>query len=163
MPKACFWLSLLALVLTGTGLHAEEINWQEAVARLARERTQAETCARVLKKYGNAEVRDRSSLAYGEAKAEYDGIIASLVVALAQKERPASLPELEARLQRGFDKREAFCKDAQALIPRTTGERGVIDGIVSGIVKPLAEAVVAIYSKSKDEDALTRKTIQTQL
>ena len=77
------------LAAAGTSLHAEEINWQEAVARLAQERTQAETCARVLKKYGSAEAVARGTLAYGEAKAEYDGIIAGLTVALARKERPA--------------------------------------------------------------------------
>jgi hypothetical protein len=32
-------LLLLVLSATGTPLHAQEINWQEAVARLARERT----------------------------------------------------------------------------------------------------------------------------
>lgn len=158
-----FSLPLFALVLAGTGLQAEEINWQEAVARLARERTQAEACARVLKRYGNAEALGRGSLAYDEAKAEYDGVIAGLVVALVQKEQPSSLPDLQARLRRGFDKRDAFCKDAQALLPRTAGEKGVIDQIVSGVVKPLIDAVVAIYSRSKDDNALTRKTIQTQL
>lgn len=166
MSRTSFWLPLILMVLAGTGLHAEEINWQEAVARLARERTQAETCARVLKKYANAEARDRGVLAYGEAKAEYDGVIAGLVVALARKERPASLSDLQDRLQRGFEKREAFCKDAQALLPRTTatsGEKGVIAEIVTGVVKPLVEAVVAIYSSVRDDDALTRKTIQTQL
>lgn len=163
MLKVCFWLPLFASVLAGTGLRAEEIGWQEAVARLARERTQAETCARVLKKYGDAGARDRGSLTYGEAKAEYDGVIAGLVVALARKERPASLPDLEARLQRGFDKREAFCKAVQVLMPRADGEKGVIDQIVSGVSKPLIEAMVAIYFRARDDDALTRKTIQTQL
>ena len=32
---------------------AEEIGWQEAVARLAYERTKAETCVKELKKYGD--------------------------------------------------------------------------------------------------------------
>ena len=63
------------------------------MARLAQEREQAVTCAGLLKKYGNrdAAALDRGSLAYGKAKAEYDGVIAGLSVALAQREKPASL------------------------------------------------------------------------
>jgi hypothetical protein len=135
----------------------------EAVARLAQERTQAETCVRLLKKYGDATAIDRGALAYGEAKAEYDGIIAGLCVALALKEQPASLKNLQERLQHGFDKRNAFCKSVQSLIPDKTGEKGVIDEIVSGftsgIFKPLIEAIQAIYMRTKDDNALTRRTI----
>ena len=75
-------LKLLALSVAGTALHAQEINWQEAVARLARERTLAETCAALLKKYGNRATQARLSMTYGEAKADYDGLIAGLAVAL---------------------------------------------------------------------------------
>ena len=53
--------------------------------RLAQERTRAETCVVWLKKYGDAASKDRGALAYGQAKAEYDGVIAGLVVALARK------------------------------------------------------------------------------
>ena len=52
---------------------------------------------------------DRGRLAYVDAKAEYDAIIAGLGVALVRNDPPASLPDLEARLRRGFDKRQAFC------------------------------------------------------
>src|SRR5215469_2013018 len=103
MVSRCLW-TFLAVVVAGTAAaHAQDINWQEAVARLARERTLAETCAGVLKKYGDPVAIERASISYGEAKAEYDGIIAGLSVALARNEQPASLPDLEGRLQRGFD------------------------------------------------------------
>jgi len=143
---------------------AQGINWQEAVARLAQERTQAETCARLLKKHGAAAAVDRGALAYGEAKAEYDGVIAGLVVALAQKRQPASLADLEERLRRGFEKRDAFCRSVQALLPpAAAGEKGVIDGIVKGAIGPIIQAIQAIWMRYKDDDALTRQTIQTQL
>jgi hypothetical protein len=166
MAPGRWWLTLLAVVVAGTALHAQDINWQEAVARLARERTQAETCASVLKKYGDDTAKERGSLSYGEAKAEYDGIIAGLTVALARKEQPASLSHLQGKLQRGFEKREAFCQRAQSLIPEDKGQKGIIDEIVSGAIGPLiqaVQAVQAIYFKAKDDDLLTRKTIQTQL
>jgi hypothetical protein len=163
MVPGRWWLTFLAVVVAGTPLRAEDINWQEAVARLARERTQVETCVSVLKKYGDPTAIERGSLSYGEAKAEYDGIIAGLSVALARKERPTSLSDLQGRLQRGFDRREAFCKRAQSLIPEDKGEKGAIEEIVSGAIGPLIQAVQAIYFRAKDDDLLTRKTIQTQL
>jgi hypothetical protein len=166
MVSSRWLLPLFAMNDDGTASHAQDITWQEAVARLARERTQVETCVRVLKKYGDAAAVDRGSIAYGEAKAEYDGVIAGLVVALAQKQKPASLPDLQDRLQRGFEKRRAFCKSAQSLVPQRKGkrgEKGVIGEIVSGALGPLIEAVKGIYFRAKDDDALARKTIQTQL
>jgi hypothetical protein len=165
MVSGWWWLApaLLAAVVAGTPLHAQDINWQEAVARLARERTHAETCASVLKKYGDPAAKDHGSVDYGEAKAEYDGIIAGLSVALARKEQPASLSDLQGRLHRGFEKREAFCQSALSLIPEGKGEKGSIEGIVSGTIGPLIQAVQAIYFRAKDDDLLTRKTIQTQL
>jgi hypothetical protein len=142
---------------------AEQINWQEAVARLARERTQAEACVRILKKYGDTAAIDRGSLTYANAKADYDGIIAGLTVALARRQQPKSLPDLEQQLQRGFEEREAFCKSVQPLVPQSTGQRGVIEEVVKGVVGSVIDALKEIYLHSRDEDALTRKTIQTQL
>jgi hypothetical protein len=160
------WLCLMFLVAVAaaTPLHAQEINWQEAVARLARERTHAETCASIFKKYAGPAAKDHGSVEYGEAKAEYDGIIAGLGVALARKEQPASLSDLQSRLQRGFEEREAFCQSALSLMPpQGKGERGPIEEIVSGALGPLIQAVQTIYFRAKDDDLLTRKTIQTQL
>jgi hypothetical protein len=162
--SARWWLLLLLAVnVVGTPVHAQEINWQEAVARLARERTLAERCVALLKKYGDPAARDRGSFAYGEAKAEYDGVISGLVVALARKGQPETLPDLQARLQHGFDKRKAFCLSVEPVVPKSYGEKSPIADIVSGVVKPLTDAVVAIWSRTRDDDALMRKTIQTQL
>jgi hypothetical protein len=154
---------LLVLGVAGTPLQAQEVSWQEAVARLARERTLAETCVTLLKKYGDAAARDRGSLAYGQAKAEYDGVIGGLVVALARKGQPESLPDLQAQLQRGFELRDAFCRSVQPLLPPSSGQKGWIADIVEGAVKPVIDALVAIWSRTRDDDALMRKTIQTQL
>jgi hypothetical protein len=89
--------TLLAICMISAAI-AEEIGWQEAVARLAYERTKAETCVKELKKYGNRAAVRRGEDAYNNAKAEYDATISGLTVALARKGEPASLPDLEARL-----------------------------------------------------------------
>jgi hypothetical protein len=79
------------------------------------------------------------------------------------REKPESLPDLQARLQHGFDTRQAFCLSVEPLVPKSQGEKSPIADIVSGVVKPLTDAVVAIWSRTRDDDALIRKTIQTQL
>jgi hypothetical protein len=150
---------------TSTG---PEITWQEAAARLARERTLAETCAALLKKHSDPAAIDRGALAYGEAKAEYDGIIAGLVVALARKGAPTSLPDLQDRLKHAVAKRDAFCRSVQSLAPApVNGEKGVIseivEGAIGGAIDPLVDAIKAIWMHSRDENALLRKTIETQL
>jgi hypothetical protein len=142
---------------------AEEIGWQEAVARLAYERTKAETCVKELKKYGDQAAISRGEDAYDGAKAEYDAIVSGLTVSLARRGEPASLPDLEARMQRGFDAREAFCKSVQPLLPSTAGQRSPLTDVIGGIAGPVIDAIKAIYLRGKDDDALMRKTIETQL
>jgi hypothetical protein len=143
---------------------AEEIGWQEAVARLAYERTKAETCVKELKKYGNKAAIKRGEDAYNDAKAEYDGIVQGLIVALAREGEPASLPDLEARMQRGFDMRTAFCRSVDPLVPSSAGQKGPgWVAALSGPIGPLIEAIKDIYLRGRDDDALMRKTIETQL
>jgi hypothetical protein len=165
--RARRWLWLVVLLAVPGVIQAEtakSIGWQEAVARLAAERTRAETCASLLKRHGDAAAISRGGLAYGEAKAEVDAVIAGLVVALAEDEKPASLPDLEARLRRGVTGREAFCKEVRPLVPDTTGEKGITDLTGLGeMVTSLSEAATAIVLNYREEDRLTRKTIQTQL
>jgi hypothetical protein len=161
---------LLALSV-GCGLaQAEGIGWQEAVARLAHERTRAESCVRLLKIYGNEVALSQGDLTYGEAKAEVDAVIAGLVVALAKDAEPQSLPDLEARLERGIKGREAFCAEIIPLLPNPAGtshEKGILDDLVAGALGPLIEAVKEIYldyrTSAREVDHLTRITIQNQL
>jgi hypothetical protein len=144
-----------------------EITWQEAVARLTRERAPAENAVSVLKAFGDPAAIAHGSITYTEAKAEYDGVIAGLTIALAGRQTPASLDDLEAQLARGVEKRQAFCQSVTGLIPDRTGQKGVVvdlaQGAVKGAVGPLIDALKEIYGRHKDEDALARKTIQTQL
>lgn len=168
--RARRWFTLLAaMAMIATAARAQEtkqareITWQDAVANLAYERSQAEMCVRLLKKFGDKATIERDSVGYDAAKVEYDGIIGGLIAALAQRDQPESLNDLQGRMQRGFQKREAFCKSVQPLVPSSTGQKGPIDEIVAGAVGPVVDAVKAIWLKRIDENALTRATIQTQL
>jgi len=125
MRRTLWLMALIVGCSAAWAASAQDIGWQEAVAWLAQERTLAETCVALLKKYGKDGAIDRGRLAYAAAKAEYDAIIAGLDVALAQSDQPASLPHLEARLRRGFDKRQAFCASVERLVPPPPkGEKG---------------------------------------
>lgn len=139
------------------------MKWQDAVAVLAKERTLALNCVKLLKKYGDTIAVDRGSLKYGTAKAEYDGIIAGLSIALIQKEKPGALSDLKERIIAGNEQREALCKEVQILLPTTTGEKGFIESVLSTAIGPLIQALQTIFSISKNEDELIRRTILTQL
>jgi hypothetical protein len=144
------------------------IGWQEAVARLAAERTRAEACAGLLRRYGDEAAKAQGQVAYSEAKAEVDGVIAGLTVALARRAEPASLPDLEGRLGREVTRLDAVCARAEAAAPQEAGAKGgVLAEIATGAVKPLIEAVQALWldarHASAENDRLTAKTIQTQL
>lgn len=156
------WLSLVLLASPGL-TQAESIGWQEAVARLAHERTRAQTCVRLLKTFADEGALSRGDRTYGEAKAEVDAVIAGLIVALVKDEEPQSLPDLETRLERGVKGREALCGQVEPLVPDTTGERNVIADLVGGALGPVIEAVKEIYFHAEEADRLTRLTIQNQL
>jgi len=155
-------MTVLAVCIVSPVL-AADIGWQEAVARLAYERTLAETCVKALKAYGKPAAIKSGEFAYGKAKAEYDSIITGLTIALARKAEPTSLPDLEARTQRGFEARQAFCKSVQSLMPPNTGQRGPVADIISGAIGPVIDAVKAVWMRVQDDDALMRKTIENQL
>jgi hypothetical protein len=164
MIVRCRWLLLLPLLLAGPSARAKDLDWQNAIAQLGSQRTVAETCVGLLKKYGDPGARDRGSQVYADAKGDFDGIIAGLIVALARNKQPDSLSDLQARLTLGFQKREAFCQSVAPLIPpAASGQKGIVEEIVKGALEPVIQAVVEIYKNAQQQDELTRGTIQTQL
>jgi hypothetical protein len=140
----------------------KKLNWQDAVALLTKERTLAVENLKVLKVHGGAEVVFRGRVLYGYAKAEYDGIINGLLVAVASKNNPTSLSNLQDNLRQAFEKREDFCRIVKELHNSAEGQKD-ISGIVTATIGPLIEALKAIFLKTQTADELTRKTIQTQL
>jgi hypothetical protein len=162
-----FGLCVLTSFLGCIVAQAQDIGWQEAVARLAGERTKAETCGRLLKQYGDKAAVSQGELTYAEAKGDIDAVIAGLIVALAKADPPDSLPDLEARLQQGVKGREAVCAQAEPLVPKTSGQKDVIADLVSGALEPLIGAVKELWihysEKAGEQDLLIRTTIQTQL
>lgn len=156
---------LVALLLVPAVLQAQTMRWPEAVAALAAERTRAETCGRLLKRHAghNAAALSRGELAYAEAKADVNAVIAGLTVVLAQQGTPPDLPDVEARLTRGVQAREAFCRQVMTLVPEDPGTRDLLVPLLGAVLPPLLEAARTLYTGQTAQDRLLRQTIHTQL
>jgi hypothetical protein len=129
--------------------------WREILAPLAQQRASAEICAGLLRSYGEDATNRESRafldglLAYGEAKAEFDGIIAALDVALAEGKQPSSVSDLQSSLQRGSAKRQAFCKSVLSLVSEASSQQ--------------SDQTLAIWEKFRSDNALVRVMIRNQL
>jgi hypothetical protein len=100
---------------------------------------------------------------YTAAKADVDAVIAGLTVVLAQRGTPPDLPNVEARLTRGVQAREAFCKEVTAIVPEDPGTRDSLVPLFGAVLPPLLEAARTLYTSVTAQDGLTRQTIQTLL
>ena len=160
------WTALAVLISIASGIsRAADIGWPEAVGRLAGERSKAETCAALLKGYGDQQQSSRGQLAYGEAKANFDAVITGLITALTEGGNPKSLASLETDLEHSATSSVNFCKMVSDLLPDTSGQRGVLANIVKGAIQPvieaLSEGVAALYNNHRKDNALTIETIKT--
>jgi hypothetical protein len=153
-----------AAVCTATLAQVAPLPWPEAIARFAAERTRAAFCVDQARALG-VPALDPLAATYTEAKAEVDGVIAGLSVALAEgRGRPEDLPDLERRMSAGFEGRRRFCEQVAArLPPRSTGERAGLGDALGGAVGPVMEAVTEIWKRLDDADRLRRETIRAQL
>jgi hypothetical protein len=166
---AAFLALLSQLALQGAARsRAEAISWPEAVGRLTEERTVAETCAALLKKWGNDAQRARGDLAYTTAKAGSDAVIAGLITALSTGDTPAGLPGLQAKLSSSVSSLGDFCDSVKPLIPATGQTKNVITDLaklipIDQLLKLVSDGIAALYNNHRNDDLLTRRTIQTQL
>jgi hypothetical protein len=162
-------LALLALVVeTGFAIgQPPTMTWPDAVAQLAGERAKAETCAALVKKYGDDGQIAHAQLSYNTAKSDSDAVIAGLITALSTGQAPASLPSLQAKLSSSVSGLGEFCGTAGTLLPNTAGQKDIVTDIakiaIEPLLKMLSDGVSALYNNHRTDDALTRATIKTQL
>jgi hypothetical protein len=169
--SAAFPALLVLFVLTASVIaQPAAISWPDAVGEIAGERAKAETCVALTKKYGDDAQKARGQITYTNAKADFDAVIAGLIVALSEKQTPASLSSLQEKLSGGASGLSQFCGTVINLLPKIAGqtEKGVGIDILKAIpleqlLKMLSDGVSALYTNHRSDDALTRRTIQTQL
>jgi hypothetical protein len=82
MKRDYIWTLLALLLLVSPAFCQDSMGWPEAVGQLASERSRAEICVALLKGYGNEVQLARGQLAYANAKADFDGVIAGLITTL---------------------------------------------------------------------------------
>jgi hypothetical protein len=133
---------------------------------LAQERTQAETCVETLKSSTDKAEVATGRLTYGAAKAQADGVIAGLTVALVQGGKPDALPMVMGSLKKAGAGLQEIC-DAAIKVASASGSRGVIDDILKAPIEPIVNAissgVSALWTAHVEKDKLELETIKTQL
>ena len=88
------------------------LGWPETIELLAQERTQAETCAETLKSSSDKAAIATGRLTYGAAKAQADGVIAGLMVALVGSGQPDALPTVLVSLKKAGTGLQEVCDAA---------------------------------------------------
>ena len=142
------------------------MSWAEAVAQVTSVRTKAETSVSILKKFGDSGSLARGQLIYSDAKADADGVIAGLIVAVSAKGQPEKLSSLQERVEHAVTELAKLRNLAERQLPRLEGAKefsDILKGAIEALQKPLSDAVAALYNNFRADDELTRKTIQTQL
>jgi hypothetical protein len=164
--RPAVFLALFVLTSSAASQPAT-ISWPEAVAQLTGERAKAETCVALIKKYGDDAQIARGQLTYTTAKADADAVIAGLITTLSAGQAPVSLPSLQGKLSSGVSGLVEFCRTVSNLLPNTGGQKDVVTDIAKVTIGPLltmlSDGVSALYNNHRTDDALTRRTIQTQL
>jgi hypothetical protein len=134
---------------------------------LAGERSKAETCIALMKRYGSDAQIAHAQLTYTDAKADSDAVIAGLITVASSSQAPASLASLQAKLTSSVAGLGEFCGTVAKLLPNTAGQKNVLTDIAKVAIEPLLEmlsdGVSALYNNHRADDALTRRTIKTQL
>ena len=159
----------LCAVLAGPAAAEEHagVNWQDAVAELAAERSRAEGCVSLAKQTFVTPGPEIGSvqLDYGEAKSQMDAIVGALVVVLAREGAPADFATLETRLAEAVALREGICSRVMKAMFKHGDEqtKGLLTEIVGKGVAAMITAIKDIYVYHQEEDVLERKTIQTQV
>ena len=131
---------------------------------LAQERSQAETCAELLKSSGDKAAITAGRITYGAAKAKADGAIAGFTVALVEGGEPEDLPKIEANLEKAGAGLQEVCDAAVKAASSGDGSKGVVEDIAKGAVGPLVDAIKsaagALWTRHVEKDKLELETIK---
>lgn len=162
------WAQTAPAPAAGAPVAQAAMTWPEASELLWREKQAGETCARVMKRFlpaGDLAALSQAELAYTQASAPFNAVIEGLQAALDARQETVTLAAVEERLTAGSQARQAFCDQAQAMLPpSTSGEKGgVIGEVLAGSIGELLDAGTAIWERVRDDDALRRAALKTAL
>jgi hypothetical protein len=145
------------------------INWQEAAGVLAEERSFAESDVSLLKTYAaaNQAALLQGQRLYAEAKAASDGLIARLLVVLADDRDPANADDLKQAAEQAFVSRLAFSQQVNDALPDLRDTKIVrLDTLAKpavDLVKSLIEGGIAIWKEYRRGNELRRASISARI
>ena len=145
-----------------------DMGWGDAVAEMARAKSQGTGLAALLKARGSPDQVARGQLAYEDARSEFDGLVAGLLLVSAGKGDPEELKSLERLLRQGLEKAEAFAAQVRPLVPapgrsKDSGIGDLLGSVVEKLLDPLVQAVGTLWSARRDDSKALRDTVATQL
>jgi hypothetical protein len=162
--------ALPVLSAAAFGAQAPSPGWPEVIADLTTERTQAETCAGLIKSRGDSATVDRAKATYLMAKADMDGVIAGLETVLGEGGKPGNLPTVRPSLEATASSLKAICAAAFATAtPNTRGvwdeiARGVAEAAIEPVVNKISDGVAALWAHYViDPDKLALETRKAKL
>jgi hypothetical protein len=160
-------LFVFLLTLSASAAAQPTAGWSETIDRLTEQRSQAEACVALLKDSGDVASIHKSRIVYGAAKAASDGVIAGFTVGLVERYKPASLPALQANLERAGKGLKEVCDAAVAAGATAGGTKGIVGDLAKSAVEPvvsaLKDAAGALWARRVEEDKLEIETIKGQL
>jgi hypothetical protein len=145
------------------------IGLSQAVGRLARERSFAESGAGLLKQFaaGDRAAMIQGQRLYADAKASFDELIVQLQTDLDQGTMPEGSAALRMALEAAVERRLAFSRHVDASVRIEPGAKpAILDALAGGagdIVTGVLQAAVAIWKEYRAGDELRRKSIATRL
>ena len=141
--------------------------WPETIRLLTRERSQAKACVDLLRSAADKPTIVEGQIAYDNAKAAADGVIAGLTTALAQGGKPQDFPTIQADMEEVGKGLQTLCDSAVRAARAAQGTKGVIAGIVTEAVTPLVDALKAaagaLWQNHIQLAKLEREMIEKQL
>lgn len=161
------------MLLAGIGMPAlgqePTIGLSQAVGRLARERSFAESGAGLLKQFAakNRAAMIQGQRLYADAKASFDELIVQLQTDLDLGTTPAGSAALRIALETAVERRLAFSRHVDTSVKLEPGAKpAILDALAGGageVITSVLQAAVAIWKDYRAGDDLRRKSIATQL
>jgi hypothetical protein len=167
MWRIAVLVAAMHTVPTPAASAATNLGWPETIEQLAEARSKAETCAETLKASSDKAAIAAGRITYGAAKAEADGVIAGLKIALVEGGKPETLPTVLTSLKTAGAGLQEVCGAALKAAITAQGSKGVIDEILKAPIEPIINAISAgvgaLWTQHIKMDELERETIKSEL
>ena len=126
---------------------------------------QAVACVGLLKSSGDQAAIDGAKSIYAAARAEMDGVVDGLVIALVDGGKPESLATVRASLEWSGQSLKAICDAAtKTIAPNTKGVwEEIAKGAIDPVVKAVSDGVGGLWAQHVEKDKLALETRKTKL